>query len=178
MTQGLCTAHAAQQPGGALWRERMADGVGSVREMAAGGWLGLGDGVGVWVLWPTGAGFAGEDADNENSLVMKLVYGDFSALLTGDAGLASEHLLVSQGAPLASTLLKAGHHGSRGSSSPEFIALVAPQIAVIQVGAENDYGHPPAEVLENLAGRWVLRNDLDGRIHVWSDGQVLWSETE
>jgi competence protein ComEC len=49
---------------------------------------------------------------------------------------------------------------------------------VIQVGAENDYGHPHAEVLDELAGRTVLRNDLDGRIHVWSDGRVLWSETE
>jgi competence protein ComEC len=176
--QAIHTAHAAQHPDEALWRERMAAGGVTVTTQAAGGWLDLGDGVALWVLWPAADGFTGEDADNENSLVTRLVYGDFSALLTGDAGLASERLLVSQGAPLASTLLKAGHHGSRSSSSPAFIARVAPQIAVIQVGAENDYGHPHAEVLDELAGRTVLRNDLDGRIHVWSDGRVLWSETE
>ncbi len=178
VAQAIDTAHAAQHPDAALWRERMATGGVQVMETAAGGWLDLGDGVALWVLWPAAAGVTGEDADNENSLVTRLVYGDFSALLTGDAGLASEHLLVSQGAPLASTLLKTGHHGSRSSSSPAFIARVAPQIAVIQVGAENDYGHPHAEVLDELAGRTVLRNDLDGRIHVWSDGRVLWSETE
>jgi competence protein ComEC len=109
-------------------------------------------------------------------LVTKLVYGDFSALLTGDAGIASEHLLVSGNTSLASTLLKAGHHGSRNSSSHEFIEQVAPQIVVIQVGAENDYGHPHAEVLAELAGRTILRNDLDGRIHLWSNGQQLWVE--
>ena len=176
--QALHTAHAAQHPDETIWRSRMADGGVSVVEMAAGGWLDLGDGVGLWVLWPAAAGFAGEDADNENSLMTKLVYGDFSALLTGDAGLASEHLLVSEGAPLASTLLKVGHHGSRSGSSPAFIARVAPQLAVIQVGAENDYGHPHAEVMDELAGSTVLRNDMDGRVHVFSDGHVMWVERE
>jgi competence protein ComEC len=178
VAQAIHTTHAAQHPDETLWRERMADGGVAVVEMAAGGWLDLGDGVALWVVWPTAAGVAGEDADNENSLVTKLVYGDFSALLTGDAGLVSERLLVSENAPLASTLLKVGHHGSRNSSSPEFVARVAPQLAVFQVGAENDYGHPHAEVLDVLAGRTVLRNDLDGRVHVFSDGRVMWVEQE
>jgi competence protein ComEC len=178
VARAIHTTHAAQHPDETLWRERMADGGVAVVEMAAGGWLDLGDGVALWVVWPTAAGVAGEDADNENSLVTKLVYGDFSALLTGDAGLVSERLLVSENAPLASTLLKVGHHGSRNSSSPEFVARVAPQLAVFQVGAENDYGHPHAEVLDVLAGRTVLRNDLDGRVHVFSDGRVMWVEQE
>ncbi|HQY93597.1 ComEC/Rec2 family competence protein [Caldilinea sp.] len=173
VTAAVHTAHAAQHPDEAIWRERMADGGVRVTEVAAGAWLDLGDGVALWVLWPTPNGVAGEDADNENSLMTKLVYGDFSALLTGDAGVASEHLLVSGNTPLTSTLLKAGHHGSRNSSSHEFIEQVAPPIVVIQVGAENDYGHPHAEVLAELAGRTILRNDLDGRIHLWSDGQQL-----
>jgi competence protein ComEC len=176
VTAAVHTAHAAQHPDEAIWRGRMADGGVRVTEVAAGAWLDLGDGVALWVLWPTPNGVAGEDADNENSLVTKLVYGDFSALLTGDAGIASEHLLVSGNTSLASTLLKAGHHGSRNSSSHEFIEQVAPQIVVIQVGAENDYGHPHAEVLAELAGRTILRNDLDGRIHLWSNGQQLWVE--
>ncbi|HHW84633.1 MAG TPA: DUF4131 domain-containing protein [Chloroflexi bacterium] len=178
VAQAIHTAHAAQHPDEALWRARMADGGVSVAEMAAGAWLDLGDGVALWVMWPPPAGVVGEDADNENSLVLKLVYGDFSALLTGDAGLASEHQLVVAQMPLASTLLKVGHHGSRSSSSPEFIANVTPQLAVIQVGAGNDYGHPHAEVLSELAGSTVLRTDLDGRIHVYSDGDVMWVEHE
>ncbi|MFO7634559.1 MAG: DNA internalization-related competence protein ComEC/Rec2 [Caldilinea sp.] len=172
------TAHAAQHPDEAIWRERMAAGGVNVTEAAAGAWLDLGDGAALWVLWPAPEGVQGEDADNENSLVLKLVYGDFSALLTGDVGLASEQALVSQNTPLHSTLLKAGHHGSRSSSSPAFIASVAPQLAVIQVGAENDYGHPHTEVLEELAGRTVLRNDLHGRVHLYSDGRQMWVETE
>jgi competence protein ComEC len=178
VTQAMHTAHAAQHPDEALWRERMAAGNVTVAEVAQGAWLDLGDGVALWVLWPPPAGIAGEDADNENSLVMKLVYGDFSALLTGDAGIASEQLLIGQSAPLAATVLKTGHHGSRNSSSHEFIEYTAPQIAVVQVGAENDYGHPHPEVLTELAGRTVLRNDLDGRIHLWSDGRQLWVEQE
>lgn len=176
VAQAIHTAHAAQHPDEALWRARMAEGGVNVAEMAAGAWLDLGDGAALWVMWPPPSGVVGEDADNENSLVLKLVYGDFSALLTGDAGLASEQQLVAANAPLASTLLKVGHHGSRSSSSPAFVASVRPQLAVIQVGADNDYGHPHAEVLRELADTTVLRTDLDGRIHVYSDGRVMWLE--
>ncbi len=54
---------------------------------------------------------------------------------------------------------------------------VNPQLAVLQVGAENEYGHPHAEVRENLAGRIVLRNDVHGRVHIYSDGQQIWLDT-
>jgi competence protein ComEC len=57
------------------------------------------------------------------------------------------------------------------------VRAVNPQLAVIQVGADNEYGHPRAEALDNLAGRTVLRNDLNGRIHLHSDGRQLWLET-
>ena len=65
-----------------------------VHVQEAGGWVDLGDGVALWVLWPPPGGFEHEHADNENSLVVKLVYGDFSVLLTGDAGLPSEAVLA------------------------------------------------------------------------------------
>lgn len=178
VAQAIHTIHAAQHPDEAIWQERMAAGEVALIEVAAGSWIDLGDGVALWVVWPLPEGMQGKDADNENSLVLKLVYGDFSTLLTGDAGLVSEQMLISQSAPLRSTLLKVGHHGSRSSSGPEFIAYVAPQIAVIQVGADNDYGHPHVEVLSELAGRTVLRNDLHGRVHVWTDGRQLWMEKE
>lgn len=178
VAQAIHTAHAAQHPDETLWRERMATGNVAVTTMAAGSWIDLGDGVALWILSPSVDGYAGDDADNDNSLVAKLVYANFSALLTGDAGLASEQRLLDGGAPLHATVLKLGHHGSRSGSGATFIAGVAPQFAVIQVGRDNDYGHPHPEVLDRLGGATVLRNDLHGRIHLQSDGQLLWTDRE
>ncbi|MEZ4660763.1 MAG: hypothetical protein R2911_24695 [Caldilineaceae bacterium] len=143
-----------------------------------GGWLDLGDGVTLWVLWPPPNGFVTDDIDNENSLVLKLVYGNFSVLLTGDAGLPSEAGMMMQGLPLAATVLKVGHHGSTTSTGRDFLQAVDPTVAVIQVGADNRYGHPTAEVLQTLDGRMILRNDQQGRIHVWSDGSQMWLDVE
>ena len=64
------------------------------------------------------------------------------------------------------------------STGKDLVAAVDPRVAVIQVGAENDYGHPTEEVLENLAGCWVLRNDLDGTVHMMSDGRQMWVVAE
>ncbi len=174
----IYTTHAAQHPDAVLWREHMTINAVTVLEQAAGGWLDLGDGVALWVLWPPAEGVQAKDVDNEHSLVLKLVYGNFSALLTGDAGLASEEALMAQGSPLQATLLKVGHHGSRTSTGPDFVQRVAAQVAVIQVGADNDYGHPHPEVLRELEGHTVLRTDRQGRIHVQSDGRQMWIGTE
>ena len=144
----------------------------------AGGWADLGDGVALWVLGPPAQGFVGEDADNQNSLVAKLVYGDFSVLLTGDGGTAAEQALMAQGVPVAATVLKVAHHGSKSATGTAFVDAVGAPIAVIQVGAGNDYGHPSVETLQRLAGRMILRNDEKGRIHVWSDGKQVWVEEE
>ena len=178
VAQAIHTAHAAQHPDEALWRERMAAGNVAVTTMAAGSWIDLGDGVALWVLAPPPEGYAGDDADNENSLVTKLVYGEFSALLTGDAGLAGEQHLQNSDAPLQATVLKLGHHGSRSGSGQAFLDAVVPQIAVIQVGLDNDYGHPHPDVLDRLGTATVLRNDLNGRIHFQSDGKQLWIARE
>ncbi len=170
----LETPMSRANPDAQGWRERVARAGAALHVQEAGGWVDLGDGVALWVLWPPPGGFEHEHADNENSLVVKLVYGDFSVLLTGDAGLPSEAAWLRSGAPLASTVLKVGHHGSNSATNDEFVAAVDPAVAVIQVGAENDYGHPNEEVLAALAGRMVLRNDRDGRVHVVSDGRQMW----
>lgn len=153
----------------------------NVEGLQQGGWLDLGDGVALWALWPPPEeqlhDFEEHDK-NERSLILKLVYGEFTVLLTGDAGQPSEERLLGGGRPLAAHVLKVGHHGSEHSSSRGFIEEVGPSVAVIQVGAENRYGHPDPEVLETLEGRLVLRNDLEGRIHIWSDGKLMWVETE
>ncbi len=146
-----------------------------------GAWLDLGDGAALWVLWPPreeALRGLDEDDKNERSLVLKLVYGEFSVLLTGDAGLPSEECLLREGQPVAAHVLKVGHHGSEHSSSPAFVEAVGPSVAIIQVGAENRYGHPDPEVLEILDGRLVLRNDREGRVHIWSDGRLMWVGTE
>ncbi|MEZ4734866.1 MAG: DNA internalization-related competence protein ComEC/Rec2 [Caldilineaceae bacterium] len=172
------TAASQANPDAAQWRQQMATNGVPVQRQHSGGWLDLGDGVALWVLWPTAAGYMGENADNENSLVTKLVYGDFTLLLTGDAGVPSERVLIAAGAPVAATVLKVGHHGSKGSTSTAFVEAVNPAIAVIQVGADNDYGHPHPDILARLAGQDILRNDLQGRIHLSSDGHQMWVETK
>ncbi|MCY4083166.1 MAG: ComEC/Rec2 family competence protein [Caldilineaceae bacterium] len=152
-----------------------------VEGLQQGGWLDLGDGVALWALWPPPEealhNFEEHDK-NERSLILKLVYGEFTVLLTGDAGQPSEERLLRGGRPLAAHVLKVGHHGSEHSSGKGFVEAVGPSVAVIQVGAENRYGHPDREVLEILDGRLVLRNDLEGRIHIWSDGKLMWIWTE
>ena len=164
-----------------LWLEALDAENVPVVGLQQGAWLDLGDGAALWVLWPPreeALRGLDEDDKNERSLVLKLVYGEFSVLLTGDAGLPSEERLLREGQPVAAHVLKVGHHGSEHSSSPAFVEAVGPSVAIIQVGAENRYGHPDPEVLEILDGRLVLRNDREGRVHIWSDGRLMWVETE
>lgn len=116
--------------------------------------------------------------DNNNAIVLRLDYGEASLLLTGDAETEAEQALLAAGLPLRADVLKVGHHGSNGSSSAPFLAAVQPQIAVIQVGAENTFGHPHADVLARLAGSEILRTDERGRIEIISDGKQVWAKTE
>jgi competence protein ComEC len=171
------TPAAAADANSAAWRTAVEAAGAQVQLQHAGGWADLGDGVALWVLSPPPPGFGGENEDNENSLVAELVYGSFSVLLTGDAGALAETQLLTQGAPLQSTVLKVAHHGSKSSTGAAFVAAVQPALAVIQVG-ENRYGHPNAETMERLAGHAVLRTDKAGRVEVSSDGQQVWVEKE
>lgn len=184
ITAALETKASTANPDADLWRANMTAAGATVALQHQGGWFDLGDGVALWVLWPPAEPFLAAKAsdeqlfDNENSLVMKLVYGDFSVLLTGDAGLPAESALLAAGAPLTATVLKVGHHGSKGSSGAAFVETVNPLVAVIQSGAENSYGHPHPETLDRLAGRLVLRNDRQGRLHLYSDGHQMWIDPE
>jgi competence protein ComEC len=165
-------------PDAKAWREAVVNRGAELVTQHNGGWVDLGDGVALWVLWPPEIPVQGDNASNENSLVAKLVYGDFSVLLTGDAGIPSESTWLAQQLPLASTILKVGHHGSAESTSLGLVEATNPQWAVIQVGATNTYGHPKQDVLDVLAGRMILRNDEDGRIHFSTDGMQVWVETD
>jgi competence protein ComEC len=107
---------------------------------------------------------------NNDSMVLRVSYGATSALLTGDAEKKSERYMA-EGNPQA-TLLKLAHNGSRTSTTPEFLAKVKPQFAYISVGAQNSFGHPRMEVLEQVGAAHVLtyRTDTQGAITFWLDG--------
>jgi len=132
------------------------------------------DGVQLEILHPTTVG-ADDDRNNE-SVSLRLVYGDFSLLLTGDAEVEAEREMLESKRPLTSVVYKAGHHGSNTSSSAPFLAAVKPQIAIVSAGADNSYGHPHVDVLERLAAgkTAVLRTDELGTIEVITDGKGIW----
>ncbi|MEK9185669.1 MAG: ComEC/Rec2 family competence protein, partial [Patescibacteria group bacterium] len=144
----------------------------------------LGDGVILEILFPDRDSTGMET--NMSSIVARLVFGESVFLLTGDSPIAIERYLVSlenQGSPLRqngqqrgplileSDVLKAGHHGSKTSTSPEFVSAVSPKYGIISAGLDNRYGHPTAEVLETLtkASVQILRTDRNGRIIFKSD---------
>lgn len=115
---------------------------------------------------------------NTGSIVARLTYGNTSYIFTGDSPQAIEKYLVSiehADYPLHSDVLKVGHHGSKTSSSEEFITAVEPTYAVISVGIKNKYGHPNQETLSTLGAEHakILRTDEQGRIEIDSDGSHL-----
>ncbi len=116
---------------------------------------------------------------NDFSVVLHLQYGSTAFLFTGDAEETSEAEMLRSGYPLNADVLKVAHHGSRTSSGKRFLEAVRPSIAVIQVGADNRYGHPTQEVLERLAAldATVYRTDTHGTVIVRSDGETLQVET-
>lgn len=113
---------------------------------------------------------------NAGSVVVRLVYGETSFLLTGDAPDEIENWLVSlNGEGLKSTVLKAGHHGSRTSTSEIFITAVDPDIVVVSAGKDNSYGHPHAEVVERIlaSGARLFSTAQYGTIRLESDGKSV-----
>jgi competence protein ComEC len=212
-------------------RERFADsddgvavriGRGSVRYIAQGDAVTLGESVRMDVLYPPRRteeeylrAAADEDAgsgdENANSLIMKIDYEGVAVLMTGDAGEAAERELLDiyargeapagdvvtgggsggaadaggivderarRSSALRSRILKVGHHGSKYSTTDDFLSAVAPDAAVIQVG-KNTFGHPTPEVLDKLRSDdiMIFRNDLGGAImFAVRDGRVMYAE--
>jgi competence protein ComEC len=108
---------------------------------------------------------SGKDT-NDGSIVAKLTYGNQAFILTGDATIKVEQQLLANPSELRATVLKAGHHGSKTSSSAPFVAAVAPTYAIISAGEHNRYGHPHQITLDTLtkAGAKILRTDQLGTI--------------
>jgi len=131
------------------------------------------DGVRFAVLHPTDVSLAHELRPNENSVIVRVSYGAFDAVLTGDAGFPAESVAVSQVG--RSEVLKVGHHGSAGATGNAWLDAVAPKAAVISVGAHNRYGHPAPATLRRLARRGISmwRTDDGGTVTIWSDGRYF-----
>jgi len=116
---------------------------------------------------------------NDTSILASLVFGESYFLFTGDISKKVESEIIIKDINLGADILKIAHHGSKTSSSQEFLEKVSSDIAVIQVG-ENNYGHPHPEVLEILEKNAIkiLRTDLDGDIKIFSDGENLKVKTK
>ena len=126
------------------------------------------------ILGPSAIG----SGSNDNSIAILLTHGEDVFLFTGDAEEEEESALLAGGLPLDADVYKTGHHGSRTSSSKDFLEAVSPVCAVISCGEGNSYGHPHAETLNNLRamGVSVYRTDEQGTIVAASSGRgITWN---
>ena len=144
----------------------------NVNTVEAGNKISIENGLYFIVLWPSSANMISDNAINNNSLVVKLVYKNFSMFFTGDIEEIAEKTILSKYAGkneiLKSDLLKVAHHGSKTSSTKEFISSVEPQYAVIGVRKDKKFGHPADETIKILQDRNVkiYRTDFLGEIWI------------
>jgi beta-lactamase superfamily II metal-dependent hydrolase len=152
-----------------------------VRGAERGRRIDIGGGAWLTLLSPPEPSLTGTRSDvNANSVIVRLDYGETSALFAADAEAATERWLLQSGAKLSASVLKVAHHGSHYSSGAAFLHAVSPAIAIVSVGASNDYGHPAPDALARLAkrGARVFRTDRDGTITVELDGTHVKAQGE
>lgn len=141
--------------------------------------LSLGEDLVLKILYPdfSANGLEFDDV-NDTSIVAELSYGEIDFMLTGDASIEVEEKLIDKEIDLEAEVLKAGHHGSKTSTSLEFVEVVSPQYGIISAGADNSFGHPNLRVIKNLEKRDVeiLETAEMGDIVFVSDGEELWLE--
>jgi beta-lactamase superfamily II metal-dependent hydrolase len=140
----------------------------------------LGGGAQLTVLAPIQPFFtkdqlrSGGNEPNANSVVVRLDYGDFSMLFTGDAEAQTEERMMNKGENISAKVLKVGHHGSKYASSENFLKSVKPEIALISDAENNRYGHPSQAALDRLKaiGAKLYRTDLQGEITITTNGKT------
>ena len=122
--------------------------------------------------WPEAIGLG---RTNDASIVLRVDYGKTSFLFTGDAEDWAEYMMIDAGASLKANVLKVSHHGSYTATTEEFLRAVQPEIAVISVGAGNEYGHPHGSVISRLQARHcaILRTDEEKTIVLTSDAESV-----
>lgn len=136
----------------------------------------LGNGAYADVLYPDRDVSRGEA--NEGSIVMRVVFGTTSFMLTGDAPSDVEQRLIELGSregKLSTTVLKAGHHGSKYSTSDEWLAALSPKVVAVSAGKENQYGHPNPETIARIKkeGAQIISTIDSGTIRFVSDGKTV-----
>jgi competence protein ComEC len=177
---GVGTVLESGKAGDSSQADRLIDSIrreaGAVYGIAKQGMrIHLGDGAYADVLFPEGNASQLRET-NDASVVLRLVYGESEFMLTGDApSWVEERLVQEYGTGLTSDVLKAGHHGSRTSSSDAFLSAAMPQTVVVSAGKDNPYGHPHPEVLENIReiGAAIVSTAESGTIVFRSDGKSV-----
>ncbi len=128
------------------------------------------DGLSLYVLHPYRGFYTFSDneaaVENNDSLVMKVAGPRSSFVFTGDASEEAEEDMLHLGTWLKGDVMKVAHHGSRTSSTEDFVRAVSPSIGIISVGRDNPYGHPHADTLERFRGVKMYRTDRDGAIKI------------
>ncbi|MDD4900522.1 MAG: ComEC/Rec2 family competence protein [Patescibacteria group bacterium] len=138
--------------------------------------IALGENTRLEILYPNSSLLNRAIKDlNQSSIISKLIYGQKKILLTGDAGAEVEDALIAAGVDLPADVLKVGHHGSSYSTGEAFLKLVRPDIAVIAVGRDNQFGHPSLRTIKRIErqGAKIYRTDLEGTIRLASDGRKI-----
>ncbi len=137
------------------------------------------DNVTIDVLWPLRADKENAASGNEDSVVLRVRFGERVFLLTGDIEKKSEAVLAAVPDELRADVVKVAHHGSRTSSTENFVKATRPALAIISVGLFSSYGHPHKEVVERwrASGAEVLTTGESGTISVSTDGRDLRIET-
>lgn len=130
------------------------------------------------VLWPSAERVSKEESNN-TSIVAQLIFGTTTIVLTGDAEEPVESQILAKNHRIKSDVLKAGHHGSKTSTTEEWVSAVDPHLVLIPVGHDNQFGHPHAEVIERLQQHAIEihRTDIEGDVRLQTDGTVITVKT-
>ncbi len=167
----LIASRPANDPEFAKFSQTLAQTKTHSETIEAGDVINFGD-VEVSVLWPPAGG---ETSTNNDSIVLRIQYGERSILLTGDIEQAAERSLLASQQQLHADVIKVAHHGSKTSSTEDFISATNSQFAIISVGRHSRFGHPHKEVVERWqsSGATVLTTGNSGTITVSTDGHEL-----
>ena len=155
------------------------DGIPSY-QLVRGQVIRMDDDIEITVLAPSESHLTGTRSDcNANSAVLLLAYGEVQILFSGDSEEATEQELVASNVLPDIEVLKVAHHGGAYSTFESFLAVTQPEIAVISVGAGNQYGHPDEETVIRLeVFGTVYRTDLLGTVVIRTDGEQIAIQTE
>jgi competence protein ComEC len=167
----LIARRPADDPEYAKFAQTLARTNTHSQTIEAGDVIHFGD-VAVSVLWPPAGG---ETSTNNDSIVLRLQYGERSIMLTGDIEQATERALLLSQTQLQADVIKVPHHGSKTSSTEAFVRATKPQLAIISVGRRSMFGHPHKEVVYRWqsSGVTVLTTGHSGTITITTDGHSL-----